>query len=113
MTEMAEGSLFLFAAPDDYAAKAVKKHIKADTPAVLADVHDRLAALDTWDAETLGDAVRGVAEAREIGMGKVAQPIRIALTGGPVSPSIDDTLVLLGREATLARLKTAVEVFSA
>ena len=113
MTEMAEGSLFLFAAPDDYAAKAVKKHIKADTPAVLADVHDRLAALDTWDAETLGEAVRGVAEAREIGMGKVAQPIRIALTGGPVSPSIDDTLVLLGREATLARLNTAVDVFSA
>ena len=112
MTEMAEGSLFLFARPDEYAAKAVKKHIKTDTPEVLAEVHDRLAALEAWDAETLGSAVRRVAEDKEIGMGKVAQPIRIALTGGPVSPSIDDTLVLLGREETLARLNTAVDVFS-
>ncbi|RJS93353.1 glutamate--tRNA ligase [Salinisphaera sp. Q1T1-3] len=111
MAEMAEASLFLFSAPAEYDAKAVKKHIKTATPALLADVHGALSDLAEWQGAAITEAVRGVAEANEVGMGKVAQPIRIALTGGPVSPSIDDTLVLLGRDATLARLQTAVDVF--
>ncbi|MES1937347.1 glutamate--tRNA ligase [Salinisphaera hydrothermalis] len=111
MAEMAEQSLFLFRDVEDYEPKAVKKHIKTATPDLLAQVRDALAALDAWDGEALAAAVKGVAEGNEVGMGKVAQPIRIALTGGPVSPSIDDTLELLGRETTLARLDQAVAAF--
>ncbi|HET7314475.1 glutamate--tRNA ligase [Salinisphaera sp.] len=111
MKEMAEQSLFLFQEVAEYEPKAVKKHIKTATPDILAEVRDTLAALDGWDREALAGAVRAVAEANALGMGKVAQPIRIALTGGPVSPSIDDTLVLLGREATLARLDRAAAAF--
>ena len=113
MTEMAEQSLFLFCEVAEYEPKAVKKHIKTATPDLLAQVRDTLARLEGWHAEDLAAAVKGVAEGNEVGMGKVAQPIRIALTGGPVSPSIDDTLVLLGREATLARLDQAVDAFRA
>ncbi|WP_423822496.1 glutamate--tRNA ligase [Salinisphaera sp. SPP-AMP-43] len=111
MAEMAEQSLFLFREVDEYAPKAVKKHIKTATPDLLAQVHDGLAKLDAWEEEAVAATVREVAESNEVGMGKVAQPIRIALTGGPVSPSIDDTLVLLGRETTLARLDAAVSAF--
>src|SRR5699024_4355043 len=93
--------------------KAVKKHIKATTPDLLARLRDELFLLDDWQGEALSNAVRSVAEASEVGMGKVAQPLRIALTGGPVWPSIDSTLELLGREETLARLDTAIAVFSA
>jgi glutamyl-tRNA synthetase len=113
LAEMAEQSLFVFAAPETYAAKAVKKHIKAATPELLEQVRDRLAALDAWEEKALAAAVRAVATDNDVGMGKVAQPVRIALTGGPVSPSIDATLALLGRAETLARLDTAVATFSA
>lgn len=110
--EMAEQSLFVFQPVDEYEPKAVKKHIKADTPDLLAQVRDGLAKLDDWTGEAASAVVKQVSSDNEVGMGKVAQPIRIAVTGGPVSPSIDDTLVLLGRDETLARLDAAVVAFA-
>ena len=78
----------------------------------LAQVRDGLAKLDEWTGEAASAVVKQVSADNEVGMGKVAQPIRIAVTGGPVSPSIDDTLVLLGRDETLARLDAAVAAFA-
>jgi len=109
--EMAQQSLFLFRDVQEYDAKAAKKHMKAGSPALLAEVRERLAALDGWDGEAIGATVKQVSTDNEVGMGKVAQPIRIAVTGRAVSPSIDDTLMLLGRDATLARLDAAVAHF--
>ena len=57
-----------------------------------------------WDAHAIEAAIKAFAEAKAIGMGKVAQPVRYAVTGSTVSPSIGDTLVILGRPATLARI---------
>jgi glutamyl-tRNA synthetase len=57
-----------------------------------------------WNATALEEAVRRVAEAAGIGLGKVAQPLRAALTGRTTSPGIFDVLALLGREESLARL---------
>ncbi|GAB3673950.1 glutamate--tRNA ligase [Salinisphaera aquimarina] len=111
MLEMAQQSLFLFTEVTEYDAKAVKKHMKAGSPALLAQIRDRLATLVDWQDEPISAAVKAVAEDNEVGMGKVAQPIRIAVTGTAVSPSIDGTLRLLGREATLARLDAAVAEF--
>ena len=110
--EMAEQTLFVFQPVTEYEPKAVKKHIKAGTPDLLAQVRDGLAALDDWNGEAASAVVKQVSADNEVGMGKVAQPIRIAVTGGPVSPSIDDTLVLLGRDETLARLDAAVAAFA-
>ena len=111
MLDMARQSLFLFSPVSEYDEKAVKKHMKAGSPALLADVRERVAALNGWDGDALGAAVKQTAADNEVGMGKVAQPIRIAVTGSAVSPSIDATLLLLGREETLARLDAAVAAF--
>jgi glutamyl-tRNA synthetase len=110
--EMAEQTLFVFQPVTEYEPKAVKKHIKAATPDLLAQVRDGLAKLDDWTGEAASAVVKQVSADNEVGMGKVAQPIRIAVTGGSVSPSIDDTLVLLGRDETLARLDAAVAAFA-
>jgi len=112
MLEMAQQSLFLFNDVTEYDAKAAKKHMKEASPALLAQIRDKLTSLVDWQDEPISAAVKAVAEENEVGMGKVAQPIRIAVTGTAVSPSIDGTLRLLGRDKTLARLDAAVAAFS-
>ncbi|HKK06884.1 MAG TPA: glutamate--tRNA ligase, partial [Gammaproteobacteria bacterium] len=64
-------------------------------------------ALPHWRPEELHSAVMAVAQAAGLKLGAVAQPLRIAVSGGPVSPPIDVTLALLGRENTLRRIETA------
>ena len=63
----------------------------------------------SWKPEGLNEVVRLVAEELEVGMGKVAQPLRVALSGTSVSPAIDKTLWLCGRERTLSRISHALE----
>ncbi|RYD96158.1 MAG: glutamate--tRNA ligase, partial [Sphingomonadales bacterium] len=71
---------------------------------LLAEARDALAATDDWSAPALEAAVRTVAERGGIGLGKVAQPLRAALTGRTTSPGIFDVLALLGREESLGRM---------
>ncbi len=66
-----------------------------------------------WQPELLSQAIEDCAAAHEIKMGKLGQPIRVAVTGGAVSPPIDVTLALIGRERTLGRLQTAIEFIEA
>lgn len=76
--------------------------------AVIAGLVDELAAIDDWSIEPIEAAVRAFAEARELKLGKVAQPLRAALTGRSTSPGIFDVLVVLGREESLARLRDQI-----
>jgi glutamyl-tRNA synthetase len=62
-----------------------------------------------WAAPAIHDAITGVAAEQGVGLGRVAQPVRVAVAGGSVSPPIDVTLAILGREETLARLDRAVD----
>jgi glutamyl-tRNA synthetase len=82
------------------------------TPDLLSDARDALAAASEWSAGTLEEALRGVAERRGLGAGKLFQPLRVALTGSSVSPGIFDVLMLLGRERSLARIATALQVLA-
>jgi glutamyl-tRNA synthetase len=104
LDEIADGALFLFAerplALDDKAAALVQ----GGAQTLLAQTQDALAAAADWTTEGIEAAVRQVAEDAGIGLGKVAQPLRAALTGRTTSPGIFDVLVLLGREESLARL---------
>ncbi len=69
--------------------------------------------LETWDSESIEGCLHALAEELADGnLGKVAQPVRIAVAGGPVSPPIGDTLVLLGKDSTLARLERCMGYFS-
>ncbi|MDD2865584.1 MAG: glutamate--tRNA ligase, partial [Methylococcales bacterium] len=76
---------------------------------VLAELKTAFAQLENWEKEALHGVVKNTAEKLELGLGKVAQRLRVATCGSGVSPSIDITLALLGREKTLARLQRAIE----
>lgn len=109
LVEMAEKSVFFYVdGISSYDEKDAKKHFKGEAGAILQDIHDGLAALDAWEAEAIHAVVHEVAGKREVGLGKVAQPIRVAVVGMAISPPIDETLKLLGRERTLERLAEAV-----
>ena len=107
MKEMATGSLFFFREPvaDE---KAHAKHLTAETRTLLAALRDDLVALADWNAPAIHELLNAFATARGLGLGKVAQPLRVALSGGTVSPPIDATATLLGREAVLARLQRVI-----
>ncbi len=107
LVEMAEKSKFFYAELDGYNEKDAAKHLTADGAAVLEELVAALEALPEWTAPALHTAVNGYAESKGLGLGKVAQPIRVAVVGMAISPPIDQTLFLLGRERTLARLKAA------
>ena len=108
LVEMAEKSKFFYAELDGYNEKDAAKHLTADGAAVLDELRAKLEALPEWTAPALHEAVNGFTEAKGLGLGKVAQPIRVAVAGMAISPPIDQTLFLLGRERTLARLAAAV-----
>jgi glutamyl-tRNA synthetase len=104
VNELAEGARFLFAKRPldiDAAASAL---LTDDARALLAAAHNNLVALAKWDGESLETAIRDVAEASGAKLGKLAQPLRAALTGRTTSPGIFDVLALLGRDESLARI---------
>ena len=105
---MAQNSVFFFRDFTSYDEKAAKKNLTAEAAPLLQAVRDRMAALGDWQATKLHEIVQAVAAETGAGLGKVAQPIRVAVSGGSVSPPIDVTLEILGRETTLRRLDRAI-----
>lgn len=108
LVEMADNSLFFFRDFEEFDEKAAKKNLRPVAEEPLRLVRERLEALEDWKPEKVHAEVIGSAEALELKLGKVAQPIRVAVSGGPVSPPIDQTLALLGKETTLARIDRAL-----
>jgi glutamyl-tRNA synthetase len=108
LKEMAQASRYFFGDAVELDAKAAAKHLGDEGRAVLAELRGVLAGAADWTAAPLNAALNALATARGIGLGKVAQPLRVALTGNTISPPIDLTLELLGRERSLARLDAAL-----
>jgi len=77
--------------------------------ALLRQVRDGLAALPAWTDTSTQTVVEAVATAAGVGLGKVAQPLRVAVTGDTASPGIGVTLKLLGRPRTLTRIDRAID----
>ena len=102
--ELADGAAFLFAVRPIPVDGAAAKLLDDAARTLLGAVADRLRAAGEWSLETIEAAVRAVAEEAGLGLGKVAQPLRAALTGRTTSPGIFDVLYHLGREETLGRL---------
>src|SRR5690606_27310469 len=109
LKEMAANSLFFFRAPEGYDEKAARKNLTAAAAPVLGEVSARLAALPEWTAQGSHEAVTAVATELDLGMGKVAQPIRVAVSGTSVSPPLDARLAVRGREQALARLAADID----
>jgi len=108
MKEMAHNSRFFFTDQLEIDPKAVAKHLAGDAPQLLAQVRARLAALGSWDAVGIHAVLNDLATQLGVGLGKIAQPLRVAVTGTSVSPPIDATLALLGRQRSLARIDAAL-----
>ncbi len=108
LKEMAQNSLFFF---KDFAAfdeAAARKHLTAEAVPLLQALSTGLAALPDWKADAIHAVINDVASQYGLGMGKVAQPLRVAVSGGAVSPPIDLTVALLGSEKVQARVGRAV-----
>jgi glutamyl-tRNA synthetase len=97
-----------FYAPIELDPKAKAKFLGPDAKPVLQEIRDGIAAMPALETEALERLFHGAAEARGLGLGKVAQPVRVALTGGTASPGMYDVVQILGREETLARLDAAI-----
>jgi glutamyl-tRNA synthetase len=113
LKEMAHNSRFFFVDRIEVDPKAAAKHLGGDAMTLLAQVRARLAALAQWDAASIHGVLNEMASAANLGLGRIAQPLRVAVTGTAVSPPIDATLALLGRERTLARLDAELSATSA
>jgi glutamyl-tRNA synthetase len=108
LRDIAVAAHYLYAEPAGTDEAAVSKHLTSAIAAPLRLLTTRLAAADGWTRAEIHAAMAAVAAECGIGFGKLGQPVRVAVTGGTVSPPIDVTLELLGRERTLERLARAV-----
>ena len=88
--------------------KAVAKHLKNDTAVSVLQQAKTLLAECEWKPEPIHQVIEQIAATLALGMGKIAQPLRVALTGTQVSPSIDHTLYLTGRAEALKRIDAAI-----
>lgn len=110
LPESGEQVVFLFQEIDHYDQKSWDKVMtKEHAPKVLELGLSRLSSLETWEARTIEETLRGIPEELEIGAGKVFQPLRVAVTGSSVSPPLFESMAALGRESTLMRISRARE----
>jgi glutamyl-tRNA synthetase len=104
LVELADSALFLFRPRPIPVDEKAAKLLEAPAIDLLRSARDALASASEWRLDVLESAVRGVAETAGVGLGKVAQPLRAALTGQTTSPGIFEVLAHLGREESLGRI---------
>jgi glutamyl-tRNA synthetase len=116
LADIEHKSRFLFLDEDqiEYDEKAVKDVLlKNDGLIVLKTVRGRLAAMEQFTVENIEAVLRGLAEERQVGLGKIAQPLRVALCGGTISLPIFDAVQILGKEKTLKRIDNTLKIVEA
>ena len=114
LAELGQKTRFFFQAPTEWNAKAVRKHIlKGDGTPRLAAAKQALTSLTDWTQAGLEDCIGTLAEEQGHGLGKYAQPLRIALAGTAVTPSIFETLALFSQDEVLNRIDALLEHLSA
>jgi glutamyl-tRNA synthetase len=114
LAEMAQQARFLLVDEIELDEKAARKHLKPAVAPALASLLAELEGLDSWsEAGIEGAFSRALAAHGDLKIGKLAQPVRVAITGGAVSPGIFETLAALGREKTLRRIGDALRSLEA
>ena len=102
--QLAEGARFLFEERPLQLDEAASALLTPDSRTLLAAAHEALSGVDDWTHDNTDQAIRSVADAEGVKLGKLAQPLRAALTGRTTSPGIFDVLVLLGKGESLSRI---------
>jgi glutamyl-tRNA synthetase len=108
LNEMAQNSLFFFCDIEAYDDKAARKNLTPEAAPLLQALEEGFKALGEWNAGSIHEVINAVAQRYGLGLGKVAQPLRVAISGGAVSPPIDITVALLGRQRTCERIERAL-----
>ncbi len=108
LKDMAERACVWYRPLTEYDEAAVAKHLKPEAATALIDARDRFAKLDAWTVEDVSAALHATGEALGLGMGKVAQPLRVAITGTQVSPDIAHTVYLAGQGEAVTRIDAAL-----
>lgn len=108
LVEMAQGAAFYFKPEVEFEPAAVEKFLTADKRPVLESVMRHLDSIDVWNETTIEAAFGAVMEETGLKLGKIGPSVRVALVGGTTSPGIFDVLAVLGKEASLKRLQTAL-----
>lgn len=113
INELADGIRYCFEDFADYDPKAAKRALGTDALQPLQRLRDEFEALSSWQTEDIHAVITSITEELDVGMGKVGQPLRVALTGGSFSPPIDQTVELLGKPRSLARIDRAIDYIGA
>ena len=108
LLEMADGALFYYKDRIEYDDKADRKFLKAGALESMSLLVEGLGPLEEFTEEAVEDIFRSVMTVTGLNLGKIAQPVRVALTGGTVSPGIFEIISVLGKETVLARLRQAI-----
>ncbi len=111
--EMAQRARFYLRDPIEFEPKAARKHLRPAIREALAELRSTLAKLSDWTDAGLEGAVNEVLARQKLPLGKLAQPLRVAITGSSASPGIFETLCVLGSVRTLARMDAAVAYIDA
>jgi glutamyl-tRNA synthetase len=112
LRDMVSDSRIFYQTYEHYDRKAAAKHLKPESAKVLENLYSAFKEISAWKRTQLHGVVEQVAKAHQLKMGKVAQPLRVALTGSAASPSIDATLELLGKPQTLSRIKRTLDAMN-
>jgi len=109
LVELAQSIVYFYKDFDEFDVKAAKKNFKVDALIPLEKMQAEYSQLESWKAEDIHKVITSVSEKLDLKMGKVAQPLRVAITGGAVSPSIDITAELIGRDRVVERISKAIK----
>ena len=109
LKEMAQASAFLYQEFERFDEEAAAKNLTPETEILLQRLHESLSTLPEWQGEAIHTLINKIAVELDLKLGKIAQPLRVAVSGTAVSPAIDITLELLGRDRTLRRIERAID----
>lgn len=107
--DVAGSGSYFFEDPVVYEEKGVQKRWKADSSSLLHAFADRIASVEPFSATTAEDALRSVAEDRNVGAGRIIHPARLALSGVSFGPGLFEIVEVLGRDVCLRRMRIAIE----
>ncbi len=112
LVEMADSITYLYNSVDEYDSEAITGYVDNRTSSLLAVVRRGLQQLEDWTSQEINQVIRQIVADEGVRFPEIAQPLRIAVSGSVATPSIDQTLYLVGRKNTLDRIDKAAEFFA-
>jgi len=113
LEEMADKSMYLFKSEIEFDEGAAKKHLRPVAMELMQAAKHAFTELSDWSTESIGSAIENILAQHEVKIVKLAQPLRVAVSGAAATPSIDITLACVGQARTLARIDNAIDFIQA